>query len=72
MKGIKNYLAEKVVEARNNSRKATVIINRFKSKKSWDNYEYWRKKQEKWMRIYYWYIRIFNLKDIVKARLIRI
>ncbi|KKL23134.1 hypothetical protein LCGC14_2428500 [marine sediment metagenome] len=72
MKGIKNYLAEKVVEARNNSRKATVIINRIKSKKNWANYEYWRKKQEKWMRIYYWYIRIFNLKDIVKARLIRI
>lgn len=71
MKGIKNYLAEKVVEARNNSAKATRKINSWKSKENWDNYEYWRKKQEKWMRIYYNYIRIFNLKDVVKVRLIR-
>ena len=68
---IRSYLANKVVEARNNSGKATVKINRFKSKKNWDDYEYWRKKQNKWMMIYYRYIHFFNLEDIVKSRLIK-
>ena len=71
LKIIRNYLADKVVEARNNSSKVTMTLNRFKSKNNWDDYEYWRKKQEKWMMIYYRYINFFNLEDVVKVRLIK-